>query len=203
MLLGSCNSNDPLYFNEQEKELINSGDENQAMRVLLTTDYNDSIFLRQKSKDIKPNLKDSNLLKLIKRMRVSLSENHGVGIAAPQVGVARNIFLLCRLDKPGSPVEAIINPQIISYSSDTTNFYGDGCLSIPDMWGVSERYKSLRVKYYNEQGLEIEEEINGYLPNDFTAIIFQHEFDHLQGTLFIDRIHNNELYISSQTPRKR
>ena len=160
-----------------------------------TTDEEDSLFLRQKSIDIDIEKNKAELQLLIRRMRVTLDESSGVGLAAPQVGIGRNVFLFVRLDKPDYPVEVVINPQIVSHSDNVISFEGDGCLSIPDLWGVTDRYQSVSVKYYDENGKLIEEEITGHTrPDDFTAVIFQHEYDHLQGVLFIDRINSNMLY---------
>lgn len=182
-------------FTKAEQEIINSGDTTQPMRVLLITDKSDSLFLRQRCKDIEINPNDKDLQHLIKRMRITMDVEGGIGIAANQVGVGRNLLLITRLDKPDYPVEVVINPQIVAYSKNMVDFDGDGCLSIPNQWGVSKRYESLKVSYYNEQGKLIEEEIQGCSrPNNFTAIIFQHEFDHLQGILYIDRIVNEMLY---------
>jgi peptide deformylase len=184
-----------MQFTDAEKSLIYDGDETRGMRILLTTDRRDSLFLRQLSSniDIKKNKKE--LQHLIERMRVTLKNSDGVGLAAPQVGISRNIFLFTRYDKPGFPVEVVINPQILSYSFNKVAFSGDGCLSIPDLWGVTERNETVQVRYYNANNELIEEKIKGHQrPQDFTSIIFQHEFDHLEGVLFTDRISGGMLY---------
>lgn len=117
----------------------------------------------------------------------------GVGIAAPQVGILRNVFLFTRIDKPEKPVEVAINPRIINYSSEKVCFERDGCLSIPDQSGNSLRYKWVEVEYLNEKGESIRETLKGYeRSGDFTGIIFQHEFDHLNGILYTDKLCNQQ-----------
>ncbi|MDR1594204.1 MAG: peptide deformylase [Prevotellaceae bacterium] len=174
---------------KEEKALINSGKANEAFRVLLTTDKQDSLVLRQKSKTIELT-KDADDLKLfIERLKVTLEVEKGVGIAAPQVGILRNLFLIVRVDKPGAPVEAVINPTIVAHSDETVCFESDGCLSIPETSGNSIRYPWIEVEYFNENGDKIREKLTGHSREDnFAAIIFQHEYDHLRGILFIDKL---------------
>ena len=72
---------------------------------------------------------------------------------------------------------------------ETICFEGDGCLSVPDLSGSTKRYAWIDVEYYNEKGELIKERLSGQSRgSDFTGVIFQHEFDHLQGILFIDRL---------------
>jgi peptide deformylase len=181
----SCNTE----MTKEEKTLINSGGANEPFRVLLTTDEKDSLILRQQSKTVEFT-KDVNDLKLlIDRLKVTLAAENGVGIAAPQVGILRNLFIIVRVDKPGAPVEAVINPEIVSHPDETVCFERDGCLSIPEISGNSIRYPWIEVEYFNENGEKIREKLTGYSRKDnFAAIIFQHEYDHLQGTLFIDKL---------------
>lgn len=177
-----------IQMTKKEKELIYSADTDTPMRVLLTTDTQDSLFLRQKSKDIRI-AKAKDLKYLIERMKITLEVENGVGIAAPQVGIGRNIFLFVRIDKPDYPVEVAINPVITAHSEEMICFEGDGCLSVPDMSGDSYRYAWIDVEYYNENLEKVQERLSGSSRGgDFTGVIFQHEFDHLQGVLFIDRL---------------
>jgi peptide deformylase len=172
-----------------EKELINSGDANASFRVLLTTGKTDSLLLRQKSKTIELTKDSDDLQLLIARLKCTLATAHGVGIAAPQVGILRNLFLIVRVDKPGNPVETVINPVIVSHPVETVCFERDGCLSIPETSGNSMRYPWIEVEYFNENGDKIREKLTGYSRKDnFAAVIFQHEYDHLLGTLFIDKL---------------
>jgi peptide deformylase len=116
-----------------------------------------------------------------------LSAN-GVGIAAPQVGASKRIFIISsrpNVRYPNAPVmepTAVINPEIISYSDETVKDW-EGCLSIPGIRGLVPRSKSVRVRYVSRDGHVQESEFT-----DFIARIFQHEYDHLNGVLFLDRI---------------
>lgn len=117
-------------------------------------------------------------LDMIKAMEVE----KGVGIAAPQVG--RNIRMcICKLN-PGEKNEMIIpmvNPFLLD-SSDETISDEEGCLSLPGKWGNVERAKTVLLRYKNLKGEETTLELEG-----FNARIIQHEIDHLDGVLFIDR----------------
>lgn len=175
-----------------ENKIISNGDETIPFRVLKTNNLEDSVFLRQKSTDI-PNTEkiaeNKDLQLLIKRLKLTMITENGVGIAAPQVGIGRNLFIFIRLDKPDYPTEAAINPKIVAHSDEIIRFEGDGCLSVPDQSGTTKRYAWIDVEYYNENGELIKERLSGESRNtDFTGVIFQHEFDHLQGILFYDRL---------------
>ena len=177
---------------EQELILINSGTAETPFRVLLTTSETDSMFLRQKSIDVEnvgDIATDRDLQHFIKRLKRTMGVANGVGIAAPQVGIGRNIFAFMRIDKPEMPVEVAINPKIVAHSSNQYCFEGDGCLSVPEESGNTLRYEWIDVEYYNEQGELVKERLNGGTrETDFTGVIFQHENDHLNGVLFVDRI---------------
>lgn len=174
-----------------EIELIRSDSVNAPFYVLQTTEKVDSLFLRMKAKDFDSEAiaSDTDLQLLIERMKVTLEVEQGVGLAAPQVGISRNLFLFMRIDKVGYPVQVAINPKIVNYPNDTICFEGDGCLSIPNMSGNSIRYPWVEVEYYDEKGFLHKEKLSGYSrETDFTGIIFQHEYDHLEGVLFIDKL---------------
>jgi peptide deformylase len=181
----SCNTE----LTNDEKALINSGQANEAYRVLLTTSEKDSLLLRKKSKTMNFEKDAPDLQLLVERMKVTLEIEEGVGIAAPQIGILRNLFLIKRIDKPEMPVEVVINPKIIAHANETVCFEFDGCLSIPEISANSIRYPWIEVEYFNVDGEKIREKLTGHSRKDnFAAIIFQHEYDHLQGVLFIDKI---------------
>ena len=186
--VSSCQTDNRLT--KDEKELINGADIDIPFRVLLTTDQQDYLFLRKKSSDLNFEKDKEEIQRLIERLKATLEAEQGVGIAAPQIGIARNLFLFVRTDKPDWPVEVAINPRIISHSEETICFERDGCLSIPDQSGSSIRYPWIEVEYTNEQGESVRERLEGYsrLDNNFVAVIFQHEYDHLQGVLFTDKL---------------
>ncbi len=183
----SCQTNNILT--EEEKALINSASVSEPFRVLLTTNEQDSLFLRKKCTDLNFEKDKEDILKLIERLKVTLDAEQGVGIAAPQVGIARNLFLFARTDKPDWPVEVAINPHIVNHPKETICFERDGCLSIPDTSGNSTRYPWIEVEYTNQHGKLVRERLEGHSRSDsFVAVIFQHEYDHLQGVLFTDKL---------------
>lgn len=177
---------------EIEKKIINSESADVPFYVLQTPIEADSAFLRLKAKDVEPSTirEDKDLSLLIARMKSTLIKEDGVGLAAPQIGVSRNIFLFMRIDHPDSLiVTTAINPKIIDHSTETVCFEGDGCLSIPNAQGNSIRYPWVDVEYYTENGELVRERLSGYSrDSDFTGVIFQHEYDHLQGVLFTDKL---------------
>ena len=186
-LLAACRPAAP--FSGAEQTLIRQGDAQTPFRVLQITHPQDSLILRTPCEDIKNFSGDTTLALLVARLKTTMAVEDGIGIAAPQVGVLKNIFLFTRLDVPGTPVVAAINPRILRRPDTTVCFVRDGCLSIPGISGNSIRYPWVEVEYYNEQGEYIRERLEGYNREDtFTAVIFQHEYDHTRGVLFIDKL---------------
>jgi peptide deformylase len=169
-------------LSETERGIITSGGKTDMMRVLQITDTADAKILKGASIDI--SLKDELLPLLLDRMLATVNDpaNSGVGIAAPQIGINRNVILVQRFDKPGEPFEAYINPKI-KWSSALLRKGTEGCLSIADIRGDVLRNYTIQLAYYDRNGQHHEEIIEG-----FTAVIFQHETDHLMGILFTDRL---------------
>jgi len=91
------------------------------------------------------------------------------------------------MDKTGKPFECYLNIKIDLYSDKMIIFNGDGCLSIPGVTGNTHRYTSVMIEYDRLDGTHNKEIVEGYSSSNFTAVIFQHEIDHLHGILFIDR----------------
>jgi peptide deformylase len=170
------------HFTKEEKARIHSGDRKQKMKVIQITEPSELNILQSVSKDINPIDKD--LTVLLERMYLAVTdpEDGGVGIAAPQVGINRNVIWVQRFDKSGEPFEAYINPVII-WRSKLLRKGNEGCLSIPDRSGDVFRNYTIRLSYQDIKGVKHEEIIEG-----FTAVIFQHETDHLNGILFTDRL---------------
>jgi len=191
LLFSSCNSS--LNMTEKEKELINSENSKTPFRVLLTTNPEDSLFLRKQCIDVNINniSENKDIQLFIDRLKKTLEVEEGVGIAAPQVGIGRNIFLFMRVTEPDMPVQVVINPRIVDHSEETVCFERDGCLSVPEISANSVRYAWVEVEYLDETGKQIKERLSGFSrETGFTGVIFQHEYDHLQGVLFIDRLCN-------------
>ena len=142
-------------------------------------------MLRTKSAYIKPNPKDPVLQNFVKRLYATVrdSVSLGVGIAAPQVGVLKNIIWVQRFDKEDFPFEVYLNPKIVKYSEGTQTVR-EGCLSIPDRTDtLSSRSKEILIEYDTLLG-----EHKTELIERFTAVIFQHEIDHLNGILYLDHL---------------
>lgn len=176
-------------FNKQELTTIYKDEAKPTMRVLTIDNKSDSLTLRKNSKNIKRIKGNKDLAKLLQRMEATMHAEDGIGIAAPQIGINRNIFLFVRIDDPAQKVQVAINPKIVRQAPDLVCFQGDGCLSIPNISGNSLRYAWIEVSYYDENGIYREERFVGYeRPKNFTGIIFQHEYDHIRGILFIDKL---------------
>jgi peptide deformylase len=102
----------------------------------------------------------------------------GIGVAAPQIGVLKRIIIV----KTANGAEAFINPKIISSSIRRVESE-EGCLSVPGVYGIVKRHASVKVKAYDKDGKKIKFKTGG-----LQSIIFQHEIDHLDGILFIDKV---------------
>ena len=178
-------------FTPAEKQRILSGDTTAMLQVLVNTNAFDMEVLGAVSRDIDPY--DPLLPLLSRRMYLSMRDtaNPGVGIAAPQTGINRNAIWIQRFDKPGSPFEFYINPKIIK-ASILSRKGGEGCLSVPDKRGELMRSYAIMIEYQSFEGGWHTEMLE-----DFSAVIFQHEHDHLQGILFPDRMRmqQNELVL--------
>lgn len=114
----------------------------------------------------------------------------GVGLAAPQVGIAQNFFVMLTpeaIQTGNMETMTLVNPVVIE-SSSTTDSDLEGCLSIPGLLGRVTRSTELKVEYSDVNGVRHELALSG-----FSARVFQHEFDHLNGILFLDR--TKELFI--------
>ncbi len=164
-----------------ELALLKSGGLSEAMAVVRNTDESKIEFLRRQAAAVLPS--DPNLPTLLARMRATVELEQGVGIAAPQIGVSRRVIWVQRLDKaPEVPFEACLNPEILSMSENTETEW-EGCLSVTEGFGRVVRPAEIVVRCQNMDGVWREESVSG-----FTARIFQHEIDHLNGVLFTDRM---------------
>lgn len=182
-----------LPLTQDEIDLILEGPATQEMYVLSICLQPDSLILRSQSTNV--NIGEENLQQLTDRMKVSVLAEGGIGIAAPQVGINRNIIWVQRQDKGTTfnrPWELYYNPRIVAYSG-VYNLRSDGCLSVPDLCetqngiaGNSWRASWVDVEYYLPDGTFVQERISHAL----TAHIFQHEIDHLNGIMFFDRQDN-------------
>jgi peptide deformylase len=112
-------------------------------------------------------------------MFVALQDGKGVGLAGPQFGLMQRIFVT---SVAGDLPRVFINPSIIETSQETVK-YEEGCLSVPGIWADVIRPKTVKVQAWNEKGRPFTLEAGGIL-----ARVILHEYDHLEGVLFIDRL---------------
>ena len=172
-------------FSSLERKLIISGDSLTPMRVFKITNKSDSLLLRKQSGYIKPDPNDIVLQTFVNRLYATVKDSlsMGVGIAAPQVGILKNIVWVQRFDKENFPFEVYLNPKITKYSKDTQKVR-EGCLSIPDRSDtLNSRSKEIMIEYDTLKGEHKTESVDR-----FTAVIFQHEIDHLNGILYLDHL---------------
>jgi len=142
--------------------------------------------LRRQSENIKEI--NEEIITLIDDMAETMSLYQGVGLAAPQVGRSKMLFLINwdLIEHEKSGTQAIINPRILNAGEETEK-QDEGCLSLPDVWAPVRRPSVIRVEYMDVDGNLITEELRG-----MPSRVFQHEYDHLLGILFIDRISTHE-----------
>ena len=125
---------------------------------------------------------DPELQALIDDLIETMHESHGVGLAAPQVGETAQLFVYHAAGPPEVPLHVVVNPMITPQARELA-YDWEGCLSIPDLRGLVPRHPKVRV-----QGLDREGNALDYVVTGFEARIVQHEFDHLNGVVFLDRM---------------
>lgn len=146
---------------------------------------------------------EPDLQSLIDDLLVTAAATNGVGIAAPQVAEGLQLFIVAsrpNLRYPEAPTmepTAMINPQILSHSDDRVKGW-EGCLSVPGLRGLVPRYREIEVTYQDRYG----HQHRRYL-KDFIARIFQHEYDHLQGKVFLDRVEHPDGILTEVEYQKR
>lgn len=129
---------------------------------------------------------------LIRRMAKVMMENNGIGLAAPQVGISKRIFVMGNETK----LYACINPEIIEGTGIAMD--REGCLSFPDLWLNVKRQESIKVKFYNAVGSEIITEFTGLI-----ARVFQHERDHLDGICYDTQVGKLSLEFAKKRRKKK
>lgn len=129
-------------------------------------------------------LKDGSVAKVAKEMLLLMYAAEGVGLAAPQVGINKRLMVYNEEGDPKKWLSEIImiNPKIVEYS-EAKDVSIEGCLSFPEMDGDVERSKWIKVEAMNLRGKKIKRKYQGW-----EAKIFQHEYDHLDGVVYIDRL---------------
>ena len=158
--------------------------------------------LRQHAQPIE-NIEDSSTQSLIDELLHQMTQANGVGIAAPQLGIAQQLIIIASRPNPRYPnvpemePMPMLNPRIIAHSSETEKGW-EGCLSVPGIRGLVPRHTTITVAYHDRHGQPQEQVFD-----NFVARIIQHEYDHLQGTVFIDRVeHTTELMSEQEYQRQ-
>ena len=148
-------------------------------------------------------IRDERIQKLIDDLIATVEQANGVGIAAPQVAESDRLFILASRPNsryPTAPLmepTATINPKIIAHSTEVVKGW-EGCLSIPGIRGLVPRYQEIEVEYTDRDGKLQKQELT-----DFVARIFQHEYDHLDGIVFLDRLDSTQDIITEQEYQKQ
>jgi len=184
-----------------EKTIIHKS--GSVMYVLDVADREDSLVLRKKSYDFTDwQLKSPEFTTLASKMLATVQSDQqgGVGIAGPQVGINHRVIAVCRMDKENEPYEVYANIHIDSLYGEVS-LGPEGCLSVAPLRGNVPRYSNVVISYKDPRSLsEVTEHISGY-----TAIIFQHECDHLDGVLYTDKadsVYVNESWMEDRRPYK-
>ncbi|MDP2639027.1 MAG: peptide deformylase [Candidatus Azambacteria bacterium] len=147
-------------------------------KILKIIQENDPV-LRKKT-ELVEDLKNPEIKKLVADMIATMKKANGIGLAAPQVGKSYRIFTVNVEDK----ILVFINPEVKDFSDDRIPFE-EGCLSVQKIWGPVIRPKKLTIKAFDENGKLFKIRAKGLL-----ARVIQHEIDHLNGALFIDKAEN-------------
>ncbi len=146
---------------------------------------------------------NDDIIDTIEDLKATLDDGVGVGIAAPQIGINKRIIVVGAKkenvrynDAEDIPVTAMINPKW-NKLSDETDIQFEACLSVPSISGKVERYKNIKLEYFNEQGEKIEKEVHG-----FFARLIQHECDHLDGFTLLNRVTEKDGFSTKENVKK-
>lgn len=143
-----------------------------AVRQILT--YNKDELLRKKSRTVEQY--DDRIKALVENMKETMEKANGVGLAAPQVGILKRIIVV----NTGEGILSLVNPEIRNSEGEQSGY--EGCLSVPDIYGVVRRPLRVTVRGVNSEG-----DITDYHLRGLAARAVCHEIDHLDGILFLDK----------------
>lgn len=150
----------------------------------LTVESSDWVFGEQDSKEFE------------NKMLEFMLSNKGIGLAANQIGFTKNVFVMGSRDIPGFSPMGIFNPKILNYSNET-EIFKEGCLSYPNLWLNVKRPKKIIAEYQDSDGNQHTAEMDGLI-----ARCFQHEYDHLRGICFVDKVSRMKLQLALKKLRK-
>ncbi|WP_293358660.1 MULTISPECIES: peptide deformylase [unclassified Microcoleus] len=157
----------------------------------------------QQPSQVVENVKDDRIQQLIDNLIATVQHAHGVGIAAPQAAMCDRLFIVAsrpNLRYPQAPhmePTAMINPRIVAASTEKVKDW-EGCLSIPGIRGLVPRSRAIEIEYTCRDGKLHKQELT-----DFVARIFQHEHDHLDGIVFLDRVESMQELMTEDEYQKQ
>jgi len=136
-------------------------------------------------------IQNTEIQQIIETLQDTLETTQGVGIAAPQISISKRIIIIASRPTPRYPAAPLMEPTVMinpSFQplSDAKEKDWEGCLSIPGIRALVPRYKDIVINYTNQTGGSVEARLEG-----FVARVFQHEFDHLDGKVYLDRVEDN------------
>lgn len=171
-------------------------------KIIKVREVGDPI-LNKISKEIDLTNINDEVIDIIEDLKATLEDGVGVGIAAPQIGINKRIIVVGAKkenvrynDAEDIPLTAMINPKWEKIS-DETDIQFEACLSVPSISGKVERYKNIKLEYFNEQGEKIEKEVHG-----FFARLIQHECDHLEGFTLLNRVTEKDGFSTKEKVKK-
>jgi peptide deformylase len=165
-----------------------------ALRTILTVG---DPLLRMPARRVRPEaLRDPDTQRLIDDLIETMIHANGAGLAAPQIGWPVQIAAVCVRDnprypyKPNIPLTVFVNP-VITPRADDQAWINEGCLSVPGWRGEVARFMKVTVDALDRYGAPMKFDVSG-----LTAATYQHEFDHLEGRLFLDRVEDSTTFMS-------
>lgn len=167
------------------------------MAKILTVAQLGNPVLRKKALPVE-HIWDESIQELIANLMETLIAGNGVGIAAPQVGESCRLLIVASRptsrypQAPEMPPTVMINPHILHHSTSLVKDW-EGCLSVPGIRGLVPRYDQIQVEYTCPEG-----KLHQLEMIDFVARIFQHEYDHLEGIVFVDHVENTHEMMTEQ-----
>jgi peptide deformylase len=154
--------------------------------------------LRQKAEAVN-DVHDVEIQLIIEAMQATLASTQGVGIAAPQIGESKQIIIVASRPTSRYPSAPFIEPTVMinpwfEVLSELREKSWEGCLSVPGIRALVPRYKDIMIHYIDQQGRVVDSQLT-----TFVARIFQHEYDHLLGKTYLDRVESNaDIYAESE-----
>lgn len=172
------------------------------MRLLRRTQFGNPILRTAARRLNKQEILSTTIQELLGNMRYTLTtKRYGVGLAAPQVGQPLAIAIIGMKPTPTRPKipkvsMTLINPKIVSRSSKRIASW-EGCISGPNMYGKAQRYPKVRLSWLDATAHRHEKDFEGLV-----AQVIQHEVDHLNGILFVDRVTDSKTYVTFSEYKK-